>query len=305
VVTFTRRLKDIATSELVVGLSCAVGIAAFVYLQFFNHAEVLEDYYYSSSLWPAICLTLAITISALTKPLLERLDTAWLPPALVLAVPLVYELKPQVSPFGWVWKGLVIVAIAAGVAAVARLLEATGWPTLGRAGAAAAAVVIASCSLILTVAPWERHVPYPHTANDPSPSYSTALGGPVGNLIDQYRVATELPHFVGNATYPDEQLLMWYPHGARFTALQAIGMYHAWVNSLDSPPTQLTSRDKEVLEHRKPAEILVFDTPDITTTLHDLAPYRPKLLRATVLESGDYVLHAWLIELRVWVHTGS
>jgi len=192
-----------------------------------------------------------------------------------------------------------------GVSALARLLAAQGAPALARAGAAAAVVVIASCSLILTVAPWERHVPYPRTANDPSPAFSTALGGPVGDLIDQYRVATELPHFVGNSTYPNEQLLMWYPLGDRFRALEPIGMYHAWRESLQSPPTELSARDATALARRKPPEILVFDTPDFSATLRALAPYRPKLLRATVLKSGSFELHAWLISLRAWGEAAS
>ncbi len=302
VVTFTKRLRDLDTAELIVGLSCGASIAAFVYLQFFNHAEVLENYYYSSSLWPGICLTFAITIAALAKPLLERLSTAWLPAALVLAVPLVYELKPQVSPFGWVWKGLVIVLIAAAAAAVARLAAATTWPSLARAGAAATAVVIASCSLILTVAPYEIHAPLFGVAPDPLPRYSTVLGGPVGNLIDQYRIATELPSFVGNATYPNEQLLMWYPPGQRGRLLEVTGVYHDSFNEMEGPPNVLTGRDQGDLYRRRPAEVLVLDPRFISLTLHVLARYKPTLLRHTVLRSGDFDVSVYLIWLGVFGH---
>jgi len=302
---FTRRLGDVTTPELLVGLSCVAEIGAFVYLQFFNHVEVLEQYYYSSSLWPVVCLAFALAISALAQPLLEQLSTAWLPAALVLAVPLVYEMKPQVSPFGWVWKGFVIVAIVVGVSALARLLAAQGAPALARAGAAAAVVVIASCSLILTVAPYEPHAPLFGAAPDPLPRYSTALGGPVGDLIDQYRVATELPHFVGNSTYPNEQLLMWCPPAQRGLLEEVTGVYHDSFNEMPGRPTVLSGLDQRDLHRRRPAEILVLNMRSISDTMHALARYRPTLLRSAVLRSGDFAVHVWLIRLGAFARTGS
>ncbi len=49
----------------------------------------------------------------------------------------------------------------------------------------------------------------------------------------------------------------------------------------------------------------MFDTPDIRRTLEALAPYQPRLLRATVLRSGNSVLHAWLVALGRWARAGS
>jgi len=302
VAVFARRLRDIPTPQLLIGLAGVAEVATFVFLQFFLHAEVLEYYFFSSSLWGVACLTLAITLSALAQPLFKRLSTAWLPAALVLAVPLVYEMKPQVSPFGWEWKGMGIVAIVIAVAAIARLLTERAAPTIARAAAAGAAVIITSCLLILTVAPYESHVHLPGVVGDPLPRFSSALGGPVGNLIDQYRVSTELPHFVGNSTYPGEQLLMWYPPGQRGLLLEVTGMYHDSFNEMPGGPTVLTGRDMADLYQRRPAEILVLNTPDISATLQALSPYRPTLLRTTVLKSGDFAVHLWLIALGVYGH---
>jgi hypothetical protein len=300
---FVRRLRAVPTPQLLIGLSCVAQIAVFVYLQFLNHAEVLEEYYYSSSLWPVVCLTTAITVAALAKPLNGHPVARWLPAGLVLAVPLVYELDPNVSPFGWVAKGLVIAAIVVAAAAVGRLIAWKAGPVIAGAAAAVAVVVVVGLSLVLTVAPYEVHAPLWGVSTDPLPRFAGTLGGTVSDLIDQYRVATELPKFVGNSTYPDEQLLMWYPPGDRARILELIGMYHAAYNSLPGWPTSLTPQAAGVLLRRRPAEILVFDSVDFSATLQALAPYEPTLLRATVLKSGTFTAHAWLVWLGAYGHT--
>lgn len=300
-VTFGRRLGDIPTPQLVVGTACAAQIAVYAYLQFFADAETLEQHYYSSGLWPGICLVTAITLAALGKPLLDHRRGRYLPAALALAVPLVYETDPNLPAFGWLPIGLLIVAAVVVAASVGRRLTSTLAPAMARVGAASVLVVVLGCSLSLTVATYEHHAPLTGVILDPVPAYATALGGSDGDLVDEYRVATALPGFVGNSTYPAERLLMWFPTPQLDGLVEIIGIYHATFNSLPSSPDTLTTADRELLSARRPAEILVFNSSDFGATLRLLAPYKPTLLRTTVLRSGDVVLHAWLVSLGVFL----
>jgi hypothetical protein len=300
-VTFLRRLRAVPTPQLLIGSACAAQIAAFSYLQFFGNAETLEQHYYSSSLWAAVCLAFALTLCALAKPLLDHRGTMWVPAAIVLAVPLVYELDPRPPAFGWLPRGLEIAAAIVVAAVTGRLVSKKGSAP-ARAATAAVLVVVVGCGLILTVAHYEPHTRLPGTVYDPVPAYAGALGGSDGNLIDQYRVATELPRFVGNSTYPGERLLMWSPVGQFFDLMEVTGIYHDGYNSLPSSPTSLTGTDSHLLQTRMPAELLVLNTPDLDVTLRALAPYDPTLLRTTVLQSGHFVVHAALISLGVYMH---
>jgi hypothetical protein len=299
--TFLRRLRAIPTPQLLIGVACAAQIAIFSYLQFLGNAEVLQQHYYSSSLWAAICLTLAVTISALARPLLEHRLARWLPAALALALPLVYELDPNLPAFGWLPAGLLIVLATIIAAVIGRLVVSKATSTRCRPVAATVVAVVIGCSLILTVAPYEHHVPLAGVIDNPVPAYATSLGTSAGDLIDQYRVATELPQFVGSSTYPSERLMMWFPTAQLTTLIEILGIYHANINELTSTPPHLTLHDRQLLQNRKPAEIVVFDTASFPATLAALAPYDPTFLRATVLESGDYALHVWLIALGVYM----
>lgn len=301
---FLGRLRSIPTSQLLIGTACVVQVAVYSYLQFLGDAETLEQHYYSSSLWAAVCLVLAVSVAALAKPLLDHRLAQWLPAVGALGLPLVYETDPHLPAFGWLPIGLVIVAAVLVAAAIGRVVVSRA-AAIGRPVAVAVVVVVIGCSLMLTAAPYERHSPLAGVIDDPVPAYATALGGSDGNLVDQYRVVTEIPQFVGNSTYPNERLLMWFPQAQLLSLVEIIGIYHATFNSLGSSPTVLTFSDKQILAMRQPAEILVFNTPDFPATLRALAPYDPRLLRAKVFTSGDFVLHAWLISLGVFAHKPS
>lgn len=299
--TFLRRLRSVPTPQLLIGVSCAAQIAAFAYLQFLNHAELLQQHYYSSSLWAAICLVLAITIGALAKPLLNHHRARWLPGALAVAIPLIYETDPHLPAFGWWPTGLLVVAAMTVAAGMGRLVPKPGG-RIAQATAGAVVAVVIGCPLILTAAPYEHHARLPGVINNPVPAYATALGGSDGIFIDRYRVATDLPQFVGNSRYPGERLLMWYPTAQVSRLIEVIGIYLANGSELATSPPHLTARDKEILQATKPAELLVFNTPNFPATLRALGPYDPTLLRATVLKSGDYVLRAWLVSLGAYMH---
>ena len=82
-------------------------------------------------------------------------------------------------------------------------------------------------------------------------------------------------------------------------SIEPIGIYHACFNSLPTGPGSHRLR-RGKLAARRPAEVLFFSTTGagFTTALEALGPYRPVLLRRTVLQDGPVVLHAWLVVLK-------
>jgi len=310
--TFLRRLRAVPTPQLLIGSACATQIAAFSFLQFLGNAETLEQHYYSSSLWAAVSLVLAITVVELAKPLSDHPLARWTPAGLVLIVALLGELDQKPPAFGWSPTGLLIVAALILAAVIGRLVVNARSPA-ARAISMAVVVAVMGGSLILTVARYQTNGPLPGMVGDPVPAYATALGGSDGNLLDQYRVATELPQFVGNSTYPGERLLMWFPHVQLYHLTEVTGVYHDSFNALPSSwcsgpgcvpgsPGSLTVADRSDLEQRKPAELLVLNAQNLSATLRALAPYDPTLLRTKVLRSGDFAVNLALISLGVYMH---
>ena len=313
-VTFTRKLRAIPTPQLVVGLACTAQFAVFGYLQFFNHVQTLEQHYFSSTLWGVISLALAVTLAELCRPLSARPVARWLPPALLLAVPLAYEADPHVPPFGWWRAGAALAAIPVVLAGIMRLAgRGRGAHSASRAwlvlAAATTVVGMAGSLLILTVVPWPLPAPLPGTARagDPAPAYAAALGGSATTLIDWYQLSAALPSFAGNATYQGEQLMMWYPRAQTSELVPAIGMYHAPFNSLDSGLPTFTHLDLREMEQRRPAELLFLSTTGarFTTALRALARFQPHVVRTTVMRHGSAVLHLWLVVLGSYAHAGA
>ncbi len=312
-VTFAGRLRATATPQLFVGLVCAAQLAVFGYLQFFNHVQTLEMHFFSSTLWGVICLALAVTIAELSRPLRERPLMAWLPAALLVAVPVGYEADPHVPALGWLPAGAVLAAVPVALAASLRLWRPRPSVHSGRTlglgvGVATTIVGMAGCLLVLTVATRPGHAPLPGIAlaGDPAPSYGGALGGDASDLIDWYQVSAEIPSFVGNATYEGEQLLMWYPVEQTWPLIEPIGLYHSSFNSLSDLPT-LTSFDAAKLALRRPAEVLFYSSTGagFKKALEALGPYRPVLLRRTVLHDGAVSLHAWLVVLKSYARRAA
>ncbi len=310
-VTFSKRLSSIPTPQLFVGLACAAQFAVFSYLQFFNHVQTLEMHYFSATLWGVISIALALTIAELTKPLSHRPLAGFLPAALLLAIPLAYEADPNVPAFGWWPAGAGLAALPVAAAVVIRLVSRGGShaaiPLGLRLATMTTVVAVAGSLLVLTVAPSPPHARIPGVVNVDAPvSYASALGGNATLLIDWYQVTTELPSFVGNATYKGEQLMMWYPIDQSATLIEPIGIYHAGFDSLSGGFANgfpvLTASDKGSLRTRRPAELLLLSLTgaDFTSALHALAPYRPVVTRKGVLRQGQAVLHLWLITLRVF-----
>jgi hypothetical protein len=306
VVVFARRIRSIATPQLFIGLTAAVQLAVFIYMQFFDHLQTLEMHYFSSTLWASVCLALAVIVCELCRAMFNSRTRRWLPAATVVVVALAYELDPHVPAFGWFPYGALVAAILIAMALGGRLVGLASRGGSIRIGALAAVVGVTGCALVLTVAPIPHHELFPKTVFDPPPAYASALGGNVGNLVNAYRVTTELPQFVGNATYPGEQLMMSLPHNEIKNLLELIGIYHAGYDLLPSTLPVLSPGDRITLALRRPAEILVLGTSAGTDNgvQASLAQYRPTLLRATVLRSGSFTVHLWLYYLGLYGRAG-
>ena len=136
-------------------------------------------------------------------------------------------------------------------------------------------------------------------AGDPVSNYDTALGGNASKLVDWYLVSAELPGFVGGPSYKGEQLLMWFYWDVP-DLLEPVGIFHEGFDSLGFGMPILTPGDAGQLVLRRPAELLLLGVTGhgFEAALRALGPYRPVLVRSTVLRHGSAVLHAPLIVLR-------
>ncbi len=299
-VVFARKLRTIPTATLMVGLACGAQIVVFAYLQFFGTVETLEEHYFSSTLWGSVCLAMAFVLVEVSRPIFGLSRWAgWLVVAVVVAVPLVYEAAPREPPYLWVGVGLGLAGVFVAGAVIARLGSKSVSRVLILSSVAVGLVAMLGSCLYLSADPVLRD-PYLNWTKDPAPPYFGALGSGAGNLVDNYRIAAEIPGFVGNATYKGEQLLMWWPASEVVALDDLVGMYHFSFNTLPSAPPDLTDRDVSMLQARRPAELLLLDTSDIgpTDAITALSRFDPVLLRQTVLRSGDAVVYAWLINLR-------
>jgi MFS family permease len=308
-IVFVKKRVRIPTPQLTVGLIFTLQLLLFMAAQFLGSVQVLEMHYFSSALWSGVCLTLAIALAEIAQPLFAASRAArWLPAALLLVIPLVYETDPHVPAFGWGPFGYLLVAGVI-LAACAPRLGARFAPARHAWIGAATIVVISGCVLVLTVAPIPAHhrLSGSAIAQGPPPAYASALGGTADRSFAEYRIETELPKFVGPATYTGDDLLLWWnmpPHAALdIPAAQ----YHTNFNSLiGSKPPMLTAGARQKLALRKPTEILLFDPTDThfsaSVAALDRAGYDPVVLRKKVLRSGELVMHAWLIQLRVFAH---
>jgi hypothetical protein len=270
-----------------------------VLLQFVGSVQILEEPYFSSLLWAGLSLLLAITLVELSRPLMDHRRFAWLLPALLVAVPLAYELDPHVPAFGWVPVGVAIVAVIAVLALLATRLRVAAPALPARLASGLALALIGGSLLVLTVAPIPAHAKLPNTIFDPAPAYATALGGDDSLALSLYVVTADLPAFVGPATYSDEQLLIWWPRDEQQRILGPIGIYHAFFDSVPGNLGALSVPGRQIIEQRRAAQILLlsFTGQDFAQSLTALSPFQPTLVRTGILRSGSVALHVWLIDL--------
>src|SRR5262249_53387532 len=119
-VAVIRRGHAVRTPVLMVGVMAAAQMAAYALLQFAGPVQVLEQHYFSSTLWAGVCLAFAVTLAELARPLWDRPLARWLPAAVLVVVPLGYEAAPHVPAFGWLPFGVIVAVAVIIAAAVAR-----------------------------------------------------------------------------------------------------------------------------------------------------------------------------------------
>ncbi len=335
---FARRLRNVPTPQLFVGLASLVAFAGATLLQFAGNVQMLEMAYFSSMIWAFVALLLALAFAELataavgwagarrrhrssTGHLLvmapvKRAARQCLPLLLLVAIPLAYEADPNVPAMrldGW---GAVVAAIAVGAALLWRLVDRVSvprqrrpWTRLLRASAGMAAlVVLAGALLIATVAPEVAHPMIPKTSiGDIEPNYAGALGGTDTAWVDRYVVTSELPGFVGHAAYPGEQLLVWWPEKELATVIEPIGIFHSRFNGVNSPFPNLVPLASSNIEYRRPAEILLMSVTgqDFFKAVKWLKPFKPQVVKQGVLSDGSYHLHLWLVDLRRYLRHPS
>jgi MFS family permease len=303
-VVFIKKRPRIPTPQLIIGVIFALQLLLYIGEQFLGTVQTLEIHYFSSTIWSAVCLTLAITLAEIAQPLFAASRVMrWLPAALLLAIPLIYETNPHVPAFGWGPVGYLLMAVLVLAACLPRLrarftVAKNAWAS------AAAIVVVAGCALILTVAPNPPHHRLPGTAGEQHhpPDYQSALGGKASLQFDEYHVATELPSFVGPATYKNEDLLLWWDMPPEPILRTPAAQYHTSFNSLPaSKPPSLSRGARHKLDIRRPAELLLFNTNDkrfpASVKALQRARYKPVVLRKAMLRSGRLVMYVWLIRL--------
>jgi hypothetical protein len=317
VVAVARSGRTIPMPVLLIGVMTTLQLAVYAWLQFFGTVQALEQHYFSSTLWAGTCVVFAITIAELARPLADRPLARWLPAAVVLAVPLGYEADPHVPAFRWLPAGAIIatamiatVLAARGAGRLARPVtedpDGRPWRPLAAATAIGASIAaLVAAALVLTVAPIPSHPTLPGTVGgDPPPAYATALGGNASVLIDNYRIAAQLPLIAGPA-YPGEQLVIWWPISQPgFPYREDAGMFHGMFNTLSNGPPVLSKSGRKVLSTRRPAEVLLFarSAASFRAAVRALAFYRPAVLRKAALRSGPLVLHVWLVRLDRYYH---
>jgi hypothetical protein len=300
-VAFAKPLRTVPTPQLLVGMTCLAQLFIFGLLQLFGGVQDLEVHYFSSLLWGAVCLTLAMVIVELGRPLYAQRMLRWALPGLLLAVPLIFEIRPHVPQFGWVPFGILLgaVVVALGMYAARLGLTATGTRSVALIGVSLTAIV--GGLLGLTVTP-TQHARLPGTIIDAFPAYATTLGGNDAVDIDLYSITTQLPAFVGPPNYPGEQLVTWWSDDEIGLLREPIGMFHAFFNSIPSDLGILITPGRQYIQQTKPAQVLLmsFNGTQFAESLSQLSQFQPEVVRAGVLRSGTLGLHLWLIDLKAY-----
>jgi hypothetical protein len=313
IVVFARRLRRLPTPVLFIGVTGALALIVFAYLQFLGSLQALEQHFFSSTLWSTVNVLLALVVVEMARPIVAfgrrhegvapRRIAAAIPGLIVLAVAIGYEIVDFTPHMSWTWRGLAVAAAVVAVAAIYRLCVV--WIRDSEAGVPAALLAVGAVTLVLggvlmlTVAQPSPHGNLPNTVYDPYPSYSTALGGSQTPYVDSYAVDAQIPAFVGDPAYRGEVLLQWEP-ADQFSELQGpMGIYHnafTWLSSTFPKPGRAGLR-KIALWRVAQVVMISVTGQDFGTAVASLAPFMPRVVRRGILSHGTWHLHVWLVDL--------
>ncbi len=311
VAVLVRRRPSFGAAQLFIGLTGALQLATFAYLQFFGSFQALEMPFFSSTLWSSVSVMLAITLVEVARPIIgrgvaKRSIGSWIthavPALLVLAVALAYEaadkLNLHVPAITWTPWGLAVAAIVIVAAVLGRL-------TPVRAAAAGVVVLIAGATLILTVAPPMQHGPLANAVYDPPPAYPGALGGNDTQYVSEYTVVSRIPGFVEPAAYHGEVLLTWEPTEQFGDLLGPMGIYHNARTLLSETfPVLSPNGDRKIRTWRAAQVLLMSLTGDrFAQAVRSLAPFQPVVIRRAIISDHRYHLHTWLVDLRRYLRS--
>jgi hypothetical protein len=344
VVVTRRRSRNIGPTQLFVGLTGALQLATFVYMQFIGSVQALEMHYFSSLLWSSVNVMLAMTVAEVTRSFLVRGDAAhadharpehrparparlapWfvvaVPALLVLAVALIYDGAARVGltvpALTWAPWGAVLAAVVVAGAAIGRLTIASTKPASDPRGAttvaarrlasATAVVLIVAGALVLTVAPRKPHGPLANTVFDPPPAYAKALGGDDTIFEARYTVLSELPRFVGHPAYRGEILLTWEPPRQFGDLLGPLGIYHNAFTWISRSFPVLNEAGVHKIRVQRAAQVLLMSLTGrhFAQAVRSLDRFRPVVVRRATLSDGPSHLHAWLVDLRRYIRGTS
>ena len=178
-------------------------------------------------------------------------------------MPLIFELDPKVPQFGWMPVGLLIVVAIVLLAWVAHREAASHDIMRSRLLIGGALTAIIAGLLALTVTPTahkheRRHGPgHVPGLRIHARRQRPAQWGDDSTWVNLYADTTEMPPFVGPATYSGEQLLMWWNGNQLKELREPIGIFHAFFDSIPSALGDLTPLDKYFFGQRHPAQILL------------------------------------------------
>jgi hypothetical protein len=301
-VAFATRLRKVPTPQLLIGIACLAQFGIFSLLQLFGGVQDLEVHYFSSLLWGTVCLTLAIVVVELGRPLLTHRVWRWAVPALLVAVPLLFEIHPRIPEFGWVPWGFALAALILIVGWGATQAGASSHGMRGMVLTGGALVAVTGGLLGLTVTP-TQHGHVKGTVDDTFPAYAGTLGGNDTVDVDLYSITTQLPGFIGPASYSGEEVVTWWSDDEIAYLREPIGMYHAFFNSIPSDLGTLILPGAQFLDERRPAQVLLmsFNGALFPESLQSLSPYQPDVVKTGVLRAGSLALHLWLIDLNVYL----
>jgi hypothetical protein len=285
-----RRRNGFVRSERLVAIVLALQFFVFVMLQFSQDSWIIEFHYYFSMLWPAVCLVFASTLCELGRAVMSEPGRRWLPAAIVLAVPVVIGLFPQVG------FGLVTALVLAVLAALA--IFSLGPPA--RAGRAVLAIVgFTVVAYAITIAQPADAPLRAGQANLPKPYYDQVFGTSDRLDRDRYAIASELDELVPPPPADDVPLIIWGNEDWSAQANQAAAQYGWLPNTIFGLP-ELSDDDIARIQAVEPDVIvsLAADPTAIRDGMTALEAAFPggRVVATRTLRHGDVALEVGVFE---------